>query len=257
MAVLLLCSCGPKNGFVEESGVTYYYLNDEKQIGWQKINNEWYYFYETDYYEGEYKGKGGMKRGTWLKKDGNYYFFDFEGKMLRGDLYKLNDGNLYYFDGNGKMLHDTEITVRGGKYLINSKGVANEAPYYSAPAPMGGTYNFYLKNNFPISLSYLSGASWAKYLGKWIINEVPSIEVFGNSVTLIGIVEYQSTKEINDVNFTCRLSSTDENGITDSVVEYAKSAEIKGGEKTKFEVKFNKSLPLIGRDIIIEFIAND
>ena len=130
MAVLLLCSCGPKNGFVEKNGVTYYYLNDEMQIGWQKINNEWYYFYETDYYEGEYKGKGSLKRGTWLKKDGDYYFFDLDGKMLRNVLRKLDDGKMYYFDSNGKMLHDTKKTVGEKVYRIDSNGVAHKQPDY-------------------------------------------------------------------------------------------------------------------------------
>lgn len=132
-ALVLLCSCGlkAKNGFVDEGeGRIYYYVNGEKQIGWQKINNEWYYFYETDYYEGEYKGKGSMKYGTWLKKDGNYYFFDGDGKMLRGGLWKLDDEKSYYFDSDGKMLHDTQREINGDTYIFDSNGYAEALPDY-------------------------------------------------------------------------------------------------------------------------------
>ena len=245
MAVLLLHSCGPKNGLVKKNGNTYYYVNGEMRTGFQGIKDDTYYFYERE---------GEMAREKWIQDGmGNYFYFDGDGKMLKDGIYQLDDGNYYCFSSIGRMLHDTEIAVEGMKFSIDSKGVVTEAPYYSAPAPMGGVYNFYLKDIFPLTLPF------DKYdlgYGEWFINEAPKIEVFGNSVTISGIVEHRRSSKMVHVNFNCRLSSIDENGVTDSVMVSARSAEIKGGEKTKFEINISKSLPLVGRDIYIEFIPD-
>ena len=243
VAVLLLGSCGPKNGFVKEDGRTFYYVNGEKQYGWLEIDGDWYYFAEhkKDYF---YE-RGEMLTLEFLDYNGSTYCFGPDGKMLK-NLFAIRDSKNIYFGSDGKQLFNTEITVEGQKYTIDSNGIAKEAPYYSAPAPMGGTYNFYLKQPLPLSISY----------GKreWVIESPLIFEQFrfGNYISISGIIELHGTDEIAYSKVCCRLSKKSENGLTSAEEKGLHYDNIAGGEKTRFEVSFD-NLPLAGCDIYVEF----
>ena len=133
--IMLICACDAKvkNGFVKENdGWTYYYVNDEKQIGWQKINGDWYYFYETEFVDGERKGLGSMKQNTYLKQGNDWYFFKGDGKMLNNSW--LNDyetGYSYFMQQDGKMAINTQLEIDGKLYKFDSQGIGKEKPAYN------------------------------------------------------------------------------------------------------------------------------
>lgn len=120
MVILLLCSCGPKNGLVKENGNTYYYLNGEKQFGWIKNSNDYYYFNED----------GIMKTG-WLEENGFWYYLDTNGKMYKNKLL-IDKGKTYYFDSNGQMLSNTKILIDDLEYTFdyNGEGTAIDGNMY-------------------------------------------------------------------------------------------------------------------------------
>ena len=242
VAVLLLGSCGPKNGFVKEGEYTYYYNNGEKQYGWQEINGDWYYFVEhTD----EKFVQGAMLTSSRIQDNGSFYGLGSDGKMVK-NRFITYDNRIIYFGSDGKQLFNTEITVEGKKYTIDSNGIAKEAPYYSAPAPMGGTYNFYLKRSLPLSISHGEV--------EWVI-ESPLIFKqfrFGNYISISGIIELYGTDKTYYGRVSCRLSKKSENGLTSAEEKGLHHDNIAGGEKTRFEVSFD-NLPLAGCDIYVDF----
>ena len=195
-----------------------------------EIGNEKMYFDE----------KGQKIKSDWRKINGNWYYFDDQGLMKRDAWIKDS-----YVGSDGIMLKDVTKKINGKTYIFDSEGVSNLAPDYSAPAPMGGSYIFYFRNTFPLTLPYI--------VGEWVITDVPTLEVKGNSLTIKGVVEYRKTNETKTPYFKCRISIKDESGLTESASSYLKSYAIKGGERTKFEVDFSEELPLIGRKIYIDF----
>lgn len=60
-------------------------MSIQKQMGWQKINNEWYYFDDM----------GNFKVG-WINKNGEWYYFNSFGIMVHDTLV---DG--CYLNSNG------------------------------------------------------------------------------------------------------------------------------------------------------------
>ena len=265
IALVMVCqlfSCGlvAKNGLVKEGENTYYYLNDKKQTGWQEIDGDWYYFFNGNYT---------MAHNTLIVDvNGKDYFLDYNGKMCKNEVkpiesfkYRIDkDGTpvalgaikeTAYFGEDGAMLKNTQKDWGGKIYIIDEKGLAKEAPYYSAKALAGGTYNFYLENIFPLYIEYYPFMSG---YGTWIIREKPIIEVFYNSVRISGIVESKNIKSLEDFSQSCRLSMVDEQGITSSIERYAKSNKIYSGEKTRFEINFNDCLPLYGNNIYVRFV---
>ena len=85
--------------YLSYNGVNnYYYFSEDMsnigdivgamQVGWIKINNNWYYFDST----------GAAVKG-WKQINNNWYYFDDDGKMVTGLNYLSRDGvnNYYYF----------------------------------------------------------------------------------------------------------------------------------------------------------------
>ena len=58
-----------KNGWVEEDGSTFYYVNGQKAAGWKEIDNKKYYF-DPD--------TGSLYKDKLFKDDGQVYYVDSE-----------------------------------------------------------------------------------------------------------------------------------------------------------------------------------
>ena len=137
IVIMIIYGCGKsiKNGLVKEKdGMTYYYVNDEKQTGWQRINDDWYYFYkESDYVNGEKTIKyGSMMKGIFIKDGGDLYSLGEDGKMLKdawvGDA---DSGQRFYMRSDGKAAKDTELEINGKIYMFDSEGLGKEKPEYN------------------------------------------------------------------------------------------------------------------------------
>lgn len=156
MDVLLLCSCESmvknnavnekgdkynyekgkeqleKNGLIKNGTQTYYYVNNEKQTGWQEINGEWYFFFDD-----------GIVTNAMIEWENEKYRFGDDGKMLKKSFHQLNEGApLFYFDEDGKMLHDTQREINGDTYIFDSNGYAVKgADYKNVTEPTKSNYN--------------------------------------------------------------------------------------------------------------------
>ena len=75
-----------KYGLITENGNLYYYLNEQKQVGWQKVNGDYYLF------DSETKA---AKKNYWYQFNGRWYYFADDGKMALGE--KEINGSWYYF----------------------------------------------------------------------------------------------------------------------------------------------------------------
>lgn len=98
-----------KNGFITQNGNTYYYKNNKRLKGFQKIDGKTYYFDK----------KGVMQTGFQKIKNDTYYF-NKKGQMLTG-LKKISK-KYYYFNKKGVMQTSFQ-TINKKKYYFNSKGV--------------------------------------------------------------------------------------------------------------------------------------
>ena len=80
-----------------KKGNDYYYIDNRKVTGWQKI-------------------------------DGNYYFFDRKsGALHKDELFEDTDGKIYYVDKNGVRAAGKWITYKGKKYCFSKYGYAWKA----------------------------------------------------------------------------------------------------------------------------------
>lgn len=83
-----------KNGFIDEDGKSYYYINGEKAKGWRKI-------------------------------DGKYYYFNSQkGYLYKNTLLTSSKYNICYMDETGARVSDTWVTWKDKKYYIASNGYA-------------------------------------------------------------------------------------------------------------------------------------
>ena len=130
VALVLLCSCGPKvkNGLVEENGYTYYYVNNEMQYGWQKIDGDYYYFGTgADVPEDQI---GAMCKnyliGEW---DGPTYGLGKDGKMLKNQFATIDNRKLY-FGADGAMITNTQKEINGKIYVFDEGGNSESLPDY-------------------------------------------------------------------------------------------------------------------------------
>lgn len=122
-----------KNGFVEEGGKTYYYINDILQLGWQKIDNVWYYFgsdgamatkkwvaYKGAWYY--FNADGTMATNKWVSYKNDWYYFGSDGAMVTSKWVSYK-GNWYYFNADGVMVTNKWIAYKGDWYYFNADGV--------------------------------------------------------------------------------------------------------------------------------------
>ena len=105
----------------------YYYKNGEKQKGWQKDSDKWYYLDESGIMQTGWEkvngtwyylnSSGAMVTG-WQKISGVWYYLKPSGAMATG--WQKISGKWYYLYSSGAMAKNT--TING--YKINSSGVA-------------------------------------------------------------------------------------------------------------------------------------
>ena len=128
MSVLLLCSCGPKNGLVNENSKTYYYVNGERQYGWQKINEDYYYFGTgADVPEDQI---GAMCKNYLIgESEEKIYGLGNDGKMLKNQFATIDNRRLY-FGADGTMLTNTQKEINGKIYVFDNVGNAEALPDY-------------------------------------------------------------------------------------------------------------------------------
>ena len=99
------------NGWLNHLGSSFWMKNGIRQIGWQKIEGNWYYLDPksngpaTGWFtvDGEtyYADQNGVMKTGWMKLDGNWYYFDASGAMQTG-FYTVGS-QCYYSEENGVM----------------------------------------------------------------------------------------------------------------------------------------------------------
>ena len=100
-----------KNGWENRNSKKYYYEKGKVVIGFKEIDNEIYFFNQSD--------DPYMRTGFFMI-DGYYYNFNQDGKMITG-LVTMDDG-IRYFKSNGQMA--IGITKIGEKtYFFNDNGI--------------------------------------------------------------------------------------------------------------------------------------
>ena len=74
---------------------------------------------------------GSYTAGGWEYIDGNMYYFDREGYLVRNCLV-ADGGYMYIVDQDGRMLRDTELTFNGSAYVIDGEGHVRTRALYEA-----------------------------------------------------------------------------------------------------------------------------
>ena len=96
-----------KNGIIEDNGKIYYYLNGEKQKGFQRIDDKIYFFSRSN--------DNAMRTGMFMI-DGYTYYFDESGVMQTG-MHQLGEDH-YYFDEQGRKSSGFK-TIDGNTYFFS------------------------------------------------------------------------------------------------------------------------------------------
>ena len=154
-----------KPGFFTENDKTYYLGSSyQKLTGWVYVGEKAYYFDETsgelqkdtwigDYYADDtgsrvterlcviggktyYFDAEGLPAHGMVHVDEDSYFFDDYGVMTTGFL-EIAGTKYYFMPGSGKMARNTEITLKGIRYLFNEDGRVIRETKISAGAEKG------------------------------------------------------------------------------------------------------------------------
>lgn len=83
------------------------------RVGWQYIDNYWYYYYPDGTYQ----------KNSWLYVGDRWYLFQSDGKMLKG--WQNKDGYTFYLTDNGDMV--TGWVQTGGRWYYLNAGT--QAPF--------------------------------------------------------------------------------------------------------------------------------
>ena len=122
-------------GLIEADGNKYYLSEMEdligiKQIGWMKVENDWYYFSPDT---------GAAKQNSWLNWTNGEYYFDSNGKMAKGLTNITQNGltGLYYFLETPYPLENDNVVVHIqtqadlNNYLSNTgKNILGDRVYF-------------------------------------------------------------------------------------------------------------------------------
>lgn len=122
-------------GLIEADGNKYYLSEIEdligiKQTGWMKIGNDWYYFSPNT---------GDAKKTSWLNWTSGEYYFDSDGKMVKGLTNITQNGltGLYYFLETPYPLENDNVVVHIqtqadlNNYLSNTgKNILGDRVYF-------------------------------------------------------------------------------------------------------------------------------
>lgn len=167
----------PLNGWVEENGVTYYYIDGEKAKGWLEISNQRYYFdLETGALQKGFFQEGGqtyyldmqtgaMKTG-WLFIDGNWYHFDpVTGVMNKG---WVKGGNTWYYLDDTGVMKTGWVFYQNQWYYLNKTGammtgwvfVNNQWYYLGQSGAMKTGWLYYQNNWYYLKASGAMAKGW-------------------------------------------------------------------------------------------------
>lgn len=133
-----------KNGWKTESGKTYYYKNNVKLTGWQKIGGKYYYFNSVKGYL--YKStlltsrknnicyvnsSGARVSDTWVTWKDKKYYMASNGYAVKG-FYTIS-GKTYYFNKTHAYMYKNRklITTAGNIYYLGSTGARYENGFYT------------------------------------------------------------------------------------------------------------------------------
>lgn len=148
-----------KNGWKEENGKTYYYVNDKKVTGWEKINGSYYYFnkstgemYRNKFFQGTdgnnyYVDKNGKRPASkWITYNGKTYYISKNGYALKN--MKKVDGKYYYFHTSNSYLCKNKKIIKqnGNIYYFGKDGARYEDGWYEI-TENGQTHTYYFREN--------------------------------------------------------------------------------------------------------------
>lgn len=101
----------------EYSGWYFFKSDGSMAVGWEKINDSWYYFADEDV-EGFCKGQ--MVVGKVNLEGSQYYFDDDTGKMKTG--FVKDDGEIYYYSAVGMLKKNSWIKSGSYRYYAGADG---------------------------------------------------------------------------------------------------------------------------------------
>lgn len=121
------------------SGWYFFRTDGQMAVGWEKIDDSWYYFADADTY-GFCKGQ--MVSGK-VSLEGNQYYFDEEdGRMHTG--FVEDGGDKYYYSSVGMLKKNSWIKVNGYRYYAGADGklYTGRGSTYSVKRIDGDIYAF-------------------------------------------------------------------------------------------------------------------
>lgn len=124
------------NDTIDFNGKTYYVNKDGEKIinDWYKSNDGKEYYLDEN---GEpikntaknindevvfFNEKGEKVKNDWFLYNGDYYFLDSEGVMLKDTFKNMSSTDWYYLGSDGKMLKNTLYDVNGQTYFFDVDG---------------------------------------------------------------------------------------------------------------------------------------
>lgn len=170
------------NGWVQQNGFWYFYIDNVAQTGWQAIDGPWYYFnaagqMQTGWvWDGHYyyymADSGIMLAGQWIQSDGNWYYLTDSGAMLTGWGYingfyyycrepsgemltgwQQINGLWYYMDAGGAMQHGWQ-SIAGNWYYL---GPANDGAMRVGWHEINGNYYFFYGDGVMAADAWVDG----------------------------------------------------------------------------------------------------
>ena len=150
-----------KNGWIQENGNWYYYVNGTAQTGWLNDGGSWYYMnpngtmatgWLNDGGTWYYMNPSGTMATGWLNDGGTWYYMNADGTMVSG---WLNDGGTwYYMNGSGAMA--TGWLNDGGTWYYMNAGGTMATGWLND----GGTW-YYMNPSGTMATGWLNdGGTW-------------------------------------------------------------------------------------------------
>ncbi|MDO4667249.1 MAG: hypothetical protein Q4A90_05375 [Streptococcus sp.] len=107
-----------KNSFYYGPDKSWYYFdkNGQKVTGWQTIGSKTYFFDQD----------GKQVKGRFISLDGKqYYLMNSTGEIARKTIETIDDKQ-YYFNQEGQILKNATVNYQGYSYSLNKSGIATE-----------------------------------------------------------------------------------------------------------------------------------